>query len=243
MAHLQRVGASFLALGMVTSVAVAEGPVISMALVADGHSTMMSLDGFATGSANVFNYHGIATSANADWFAAWNFNASDAGTSDGLDRVYTAGNFVVTNTSASTMVFDLVLSMPISLVGSGLFTGSVSAGLTTEGAGSFGTVGDAPIWTASSGGTTIATLLRGPISTERTTAGSSILGTDAFGDPVPSGDAFGITDDLSVRLQFTLSGGASASFTSVLVGTVPAPGAAALLGLGGLLMNSRRRRG
>jgi hypothetical protein len=44
-------------------------------------------------------------------------------------------------------------------------------------------------------------------------------------------------------MRFTLSAGASASFTSVLVGTVPAPGAAALLGLGGLLMNGRRRRG
>lgn len=242
MGHLQRFGASGLALGIVTSLAAADGPVISMAIVAGGHSTSMSLDGFATGTANVFNYHGSATSAETDWTAAWNFNASDAGTSDGFDRVYTAGNFVVTNTSASTQVFDLVLSMPVSLVGSGLFSGSVSAGVTTQGTGSFGSVGDASIWSASSGGATIASLLRGPLSADRTSAGSTILGTDAFGDPMPSGNAFGFAGDLTVRLQFTLSGGASASFTSVLVGAVPAPGAAALLGLGGLFVNGRRRR-
>lgn len=242
MRNLKRLGASCLGLGVVSAWAVADGPSISMMLAANGQSTTMSLTGNATGIANVFNYHGSATADGGDWMAAWNFNGSNAGTSDGFERVFTAGNFVVTNTSAAAMVFEMVISMPIDLIGPGLFGGSVSAGLTTQGVGSLSSVGDAPIWTALSGGGTVANLLRGPISLARTTAGSSVMDTDSFGQSNTLGDSAGFGGDLTVRMQFTLSGGASASFTSVLVGQVPAPGAAALLGLGGLLANGRRRR-
>lgn len=242
MRNLKSLGAACLGLGVVSTWAVAEAPSITMMISAGGQSTALSLTGNQTGITNVYNYFGSTAPDTGDWLAAWNFNASDAGTSDGFDRVFTAGNFLVTNLSTSSMVFDLVISMPIALTGPGLFGGSVSAGVTTQDAGSFASLGDTPIWTASSGGLTIASLLRGPISVDRTGAGSSIVGTDSFGQSSETGDSAGFGDDLTVRMQFTLSGGASASFTSVLVGQVPAPGAAALLGLGGLLVNGRRRR-
>ena len=146
------------------------------------------------------------------------------------------------NLSGSTVVFDLVLAMPIAFTGPGLYGGSVSASLTTQGSGSFLDAGGAPVWTATTGGQTIATMLNGPISVSRATAGSSSVGSDSFGQPIPGMPGPEFASDLSVRLRFTLTAGASASFTSVVVGQVPAPGAAILLGLAGLATPGRRRR-
>lgn len=242
MRYLKSLATTFVAIVGFSSTTWADGPVISMLVTANGNSTSLSLTGNPTTQSNVFNYSSSFNSSGA-WAAGWNFNASNAGSSNGLDRVFTAGNFVVSNNSSSSIVFDFVFSMPIALAGPGMYGGSVSAGLTTQGPGSFSSVGEAPIWTGSTGGLTIATMLNGPTSVVRTATGSSTIGTDAFGQPIPSlpGPAFG--QDLTVRMQFVLSAGASASFTSVLVGQVPTPGATFLLGLGGLVSTGRRRRG
>lgn len=233
--------AACLAFGAISTNVLADGPVISMLLSANGSATSLSLTGNATGTPNVFNYFGNA-SAPGTWLAGWNFNASNSSELGDLDRAFTSGNFIVTNTSSSSIVFDFVISMPISFTGPGVYGGSISAGLTTQGAGFFSDAGGAPIWSATTGGATIATMLDAPLTVTRTTTGSSTVGTGSFGQPVPSlpGPDFGT--DLTVRLQFTLSAGASASFTSVMVGQVPAPGAAVLLGLGGFLASGRRRR-
>jgi hypothetical protein len=242
MNSLRSLAAACAAIGATVSTALAGGPAISLLMSANGQSAALSLTGNPTSTPDVFNYAGSAAAESGGWIAAWNFNAANAGTDEGLDHAFTAGNFVVVNTSNSTVAFDFVVSMPIAFTGPGLYGGSVSASLTTQGAGSFLDVGGAPVWTATTGGQAIATLLGGPVAVSRTTAGSSSVGSDSFGEPIPSMPGPNFAGDLTIRLQFTLTAGASASFTSVLVGQVPAPGAAVLLGLAGLVGPGRRRR-
>jgi len=227
-----------------SSAVMADGPVISLLMGANGESTPITLTGTATNMANVYNYSGSQSAGTGAFSFAWNFNASDSGAGNGMvDRAFTAGNFVVTNNSSDAIAFDILLSMPIALASPALYGGSVSAGLTTFGAGFLSDNDGAPLWAAYTGDTMVASLLNAPVSVARETTGSSAIGSDAFGQPIPSfpGPDFGST--LAIRLRFVISGGASASFTSVLVGqTVPAPGALALVGLGGLVAGSRRRR-
>jgi hypothetical protein len=242
MINLKCVAAACAALGASASTALAGSPVVSLLLAANGESTAVTLTGNATGTPDVFNYAGSTAGGAGAWIAAWNFNAANGGTDEGLDRAFTAGNFVVMNTSSSTMSFDMVLTLPVSFAGPGLYGGSVSASLTTQGAGSFLGVGSDPVWTATAGGQVITTLLNGPVSVSRGSTGSSSVGSESFGEPIPSMPGPNLATDLSIRLRFTLTAGASASFTSVIVGEVPAPGAAVLLGLAGLAGPGRRRR-
>lgn len=214
-----------------------DGPSITLDVTANANNQVQNLSGSSTATPNVFNYQGNLLDGGGNWLLSWNFNASNTG-----PQAFTAGNYVIQNLSSEAITFEIRVSLPTALAGTPwLYGGSVSGGLTTQGPGEISSLGSA-LWTASSGANVIGTLFNDPFSVARTEAGSSSLGFESFGDPIPSLPGPDLGSDLSITLKFVLSGNSSASFTSVFVALVPAPGAVALLGLGGLLGASRRRR-
>ena len=222
-----------------TGIAAADGPAVVLDVTVDASSQSQNLNGTATNLPNVFNYQGSLLDAGGAWLLSWDFNASDA-TNAGT-KAFTAGNYVIQNLSANTIAVELTVTLPIALIGSALYGGSVSGGLTTSGPGFISDNGT-PLWSGRTGGNLIDSLFDNPFLVARADAGSSSLGFESFGDPIPSAPGPAIGSDISVTLKFLLGANSSASFTSVLVAAIPTPGALALLGLGGLTAFGRRRR-
>jgi hypothetical protein len=221
-----------------TNLAAAGGPDVTLDVTVNGSAQSQNLSGTATSFPSVFNYQGSLLDAGGAWLLNWDFNASNQANA-GL-QAFTAGNYVIQNLSAEAIEVELTITLPVALVGSTVYGGSVSGGLTTSGPGFIQDL-DGPVWTGATGGTTIATLFDS-LNVAQTDPGSSSLGFESFGDPIPSLPGPDLGSDLSVTLKFLLGANSSASFTSVFVARVPAPGALALLGLGGLSALSRRRR-
>jgi uncharacterized protein (TIGR03382 family) len=221
-----------------TMSATADGPAVTLGITADGNAQNENLIGSSTATPDVFNYQGTVLDGAGAWTLGWNFNASN---NQGGTKAFTAGNYVIQNLSDHAIQFDLVVTLPVALVGSTVYGGSVSGGLTTTGAGFISSL-QSPLWTGSTGGFDIGTLFNAPFQVSRSEAGSSSLGADSFGSPIPSMPGPNLASDLRITFSFLLGANSSASFTSVFVAQIPAPGAAALLGLAGLAGLGRRRR-
>jgi hypothetical protein len=224
-----------------TMSASADGPTVTLGVNVNGNSVAnQGLNGSGTNLSDVFNYQGNLLSEDGGWLLSWNFNASNQ--SNGGLQAFTAGNYVIQNLSAEAITFELTVSLPTALLGSTVYGGSVSGGLTTTGPGGISSNGQFPVWSGSTGGLGVASLFNSPFSVLRTEAGSSSLGFESFGNPIPSLPGPDLGSDLSIKLSFVLEANSSASFTSVFVARVPAPGAVALMGLAGLAGLGRRRR-
>lgn len=221
-----------------TSLAAAGGPAVTLDVTVDGSSQSQNLDGNPTGFPSVFNYQGSLLGGGGDWLLNWDFNASDS--ANGGVQAFTSGNYVIQNLSAEAIDVELTITLPVSLFGPTLYGGSISGGLTTSGPGFIQDVGE-PVWQGSTGGTLVASLFN-TLNVARGDAGSTSLGFESFGNPIPSLPGPDIGSDLTVTLHFLLGANSSASFTSVFVARIPAPGAIALAGLGGLTAIGRRRR-
>ncbi len=231
------------ALAAATMSASADGPTVTLGVTADGNGQSQGLSGSATNLASVFNYQGNLLDGNGGWLLSWNFNASNNQAVTGGVQAFTAGNYVIQNLSANAIVFEISVSLPTALLGSTVYGGSVSGGLTTTGPGGISSNDQLPAWVGSTGASTIASLFNSPgFGATRTDPGSSSLGFESFGNPIPSLAGPDLGSDLKVTLQFVLEANSSASFTSVFVARVPAPGAMALLGVAGLAGIGRRRR-
>lgn len=163
---------------------------------------------------------------------------------------FIVGNLVVTNTSNSTQTFFLDVSLPINVALASSLVGGSITGTVTDLNGDGATVSAigandaiyraftdvAPDFTS---GNLAGSLLVGA-SASSGSFQSQTIGPDTFGGPIPS-QAFGaVNTNIAIRLQFTLTAGDSASFTSLFV-VVPAPGALAIAGLGLLAGRGRRR--
>jgi len=222
-----------------TSFASADGPSVTLDVTVDGSNQNFGLVGSPTNLASVFNYQGSLLDGGGAWVLNWDFNASNS--SNGGTQAFTAGNYVIQNLSASAIEVELKVSLPVALLGSTVYGGSVSGGLTTSGPGFISIVGDGPMWAGSTGASLVSSLFNS-VNIVRNAPGSNSLGAESFGDPIPSFAGPNLGSDLSVTLHFLLGANSSTSFTSVFVAMVPAPGAFALLGLSGLTAFGRRRR-
>lgn len=163
---------------------------------------------------------------------------------------FIVGNLVVTNTSNATQTFFLDVSLPINVALATSTVGGSITGTVTDLNGDGATVsavgGNDAIYRAFtdvspdfSTGNLAGSLLVGSSAT----AGSFLsqtIGPDTFGGPIPSLPYGAVTTNIAIRLQFTLTAGDSASFTSLFV-VVPAPGALAIAGLGLFAGRGRRR--
>ena len=163
---------------------------------------------------------------------------------------FIVGNLVVTNTSNATQTFFLDVSLPVnqalaSTVIGGSITGTVTD-LTGDGATVAAISANDAIYRAFtdvapdfSGGNLAGSLLTGS-SASSGAFQSATIGPAEFGGPIPAQPYGAVNTNIAIRLQFTLTAGDSASFTSLFV-VVPTPGALAIAAFG-LVGGSRRRR-
>jgi len=243
-----RIDCSSLCVGAVASllaagVALAGGgtpPVVSLSV----NGSMSNPVGTDTGS-GVFNYTGSLVDGGGAWTSLYDFNASASSGPGGLGTSFLSGNFVVTNNLTTSQTFEIVLSLPVSASGADLtlYGGSVAGSLVGDSdGGTFSTVGGDGVWTAATNGTFVAELLTAPIDVSVDPFKTAMIGSASFGEPIPNASGPNLDTSLDITLRFTLGGGDSAAFTSVLVAeVVPAPGAMALLGAAGLISRRRRR--
>jgi hypothetical protein len=145
---------------------------------------------------------------------------------------FVTNNFSVTNISAFTQTFDILVTLPIVPTGPlTSMTGSVGLTVTNTAAGG-ATVADTgvAIYQAGIDGVTVQTLLDPAYSLSCGPPFCSNTDSDGFVGVIGPG----ATSNISIRLRFTLSPGDSASGTSVFnIDAVPEPTTLLLLASGG----------
>jgi hypothetical protein len=166
------------------------------------------------------------------------------------DPVVSGVTAVTNNNLLSSQQFTLIFTLPTGPIGpSTLSGGSVQGGMTDN------TGDDATVSTAT-GSAFYQGLIDGVSSPARTlyadpqafSAGGAFLSGNipntAFGTPIPSLPSPAVVSNIGIRLDFILTPGDSASFTSNFVVVVPEPATGAMVGFGlvGLAIAARRRR-
>ncbi len=186
-----------------------------------------------------YSYSGNNFADLLDYDATWDFIGSNS-----EEAFYTllSGNFTFTNNSDEKQFYDVWVILDVTATDDPTKVGgSVAAGMTAnEDGGSFGTIdNESPLWSAYMDNTFVAGLIYDD-SVSADPFESEPLGSAAFGQPIPDMDGGPLGNTVSIRLQFSLTPGDQASFTSVFVlQVVPAPAGFALLGIAAL---GRRRR-
>ena len=164
------------------------------------------------------------------------------------DPVVTGVTAVTNLNLVSSVQFTLFFTLPTGPIGPATLSGgSVQGGMTDN------TGDDATVSTAT-GSAFYQGLIDGVAVPARTlyadpqsfSAGGAFLSgnipSTAFGTPIPSLPSPAVTSDIGIRLDFILTPGDSASFTSNFVVVVPEPGTGALLALGLVALAAHRRR-
>jgi MYXO-CTERM domain-containing protein len=158
---------------------------------------------------------------------------------------FVIANIVVTNNTLSTQTFSITVNLPVgAIVPSSLIGGSITGTVTDlngDGA-TVASVAGSSIYSALIDGNTVATLMDDPFSVSAGSFGSAVVGPQSFGDPIPSMVGPAVNNTIGITLEFTLSAGDAASFTSIFVAEVPGPGGLALLAVAGVVGGRRRRR-
>lgn len=190
----------------------------------------------------VGSYIGSVTGDTGLWRVNYNFSAASA-----VQSATQAGTLAITNLTNGELVFGVTLSLPTAAAAelAGLYNGSLSGALITNGGGYLRSVDGLPMWVSTTDGTQIAPLFTNTVNLTRSSTGSTLLGSQSFGGSSPSLPAPDFGSHVAITLNFILSAGDTASFSSSLGGLgvpVPAPGAFALLASAGLITPRRRRR-
>ncbi|MEC9374251.1 MAG: hypothetical protein VYC34_10425 [Planctomycetota bacterium] len=176
---------------------------------------------------------------NSDFMVDWDINANA--------DPFIIANTVLTNISNATQNFTVMAMIPIfpAVTPSSVVGGSIQGGLTADGdGGTLSSVGNSPIYRAMVDGGFLGA--PGELFINRSiSAGAfgsdSFDPSESFGDPIPSAPGPAVLNSIGIRLDFTLTPGDQASFTSVFVVEIPGPGALALFGVAGLAVSRRRR--
>ena len=180
-----------------------------------------------------FTYVGELYGGNDLWRLTWDCTFDP-------DPFVTA-NIVVTNNDVNPQNFSLLMTLPIApAVPSPTIDGSVSGTLTDLGANGaqVNALTGGSIYTSFIDGNIEETLLNDPFSVAIPFGGAAV-GPAAFG-PQAAAEASADTS-IAILLEFQLSPGDSASFTSIF-NVVPGPGGLSMLAVMGLFSRGRRRR-
>jgi hypothetical protein len=208
--------------------------------VTDGSDTKAWNSPGAQNSDGTYQYAGARTH-DANWLLSWNYNVDPDPAVNGV--------FSITNTLGVTNSYTVIVTFPLSIpiTPSSLTGGSVQGGVTdNNGNGAtLATAGTNPFYMSLIDGGNFKALFTSP---QNLTVGAFLSGTTgiaSFGTPIPSFPGPAVNSTIGIRLQFTLTPGDSASFTSVFVAEpVPEPSTLALAGCGaiGLAALAVRRR-
>lgn len=227
--------------GAVCAPALADAPPMTLTVNSGLFGKQVQLTPNSVSGAGVGTYVGTVTGGGGLWSLNYNFSAASA-----VQSATQAGTMAITNLSTSELTFNVTLSLPTAAAAemTGLFNGSLSGALLTSGGGYLRSVESTPMWLATTDGVQIAPLFTNPVNIVRNTSGSTLMGTQSFGGSQPSLPATDFGSHVAVTLNFILSAGDTASFSSALGGVgvpVPAPGALAILASAGLVARRRRR--
>jgi hypothetical protein len=185
-----------------------------------------------------FDYDGVQNTAN--WSLSWDLN---------LDPdPFLNGAFAVTNNTGSTQAYILTVILPIApaIPGGTLVGGSIGGSVTDANFNGVATLtAGTALFDGIIDGTTVLSITPagGPWSAPFAGGTTSIPATNV-GLPGPTIPAIAAANNIAIRLQFSLTAGDTASFTSFfVVEPIPEPATALLfaLGLGGLTFAGRRR--
>ena len=243
MANIRSLGTCLLAsfaLVAASSTAIAgdEAPVLEVDWTVDGSANEGSLTGEGLG-AGIYLYS--ASTVGQGFEINWSFTVTDNGASGGFEILASALGFL--NTSSTDSNFEVAVSLPVTLApGNAFYGGSIGGTLTGDEDGAFlSNMGDTALYNAYVDGVGIASLIESPFELTTGAFESSDLSSEAFGDPIPSLEAFAAQESMSIALNFMLGAGDSFAVTSNYVAQVPAPGALALLGIAAGFKRRRRR--
>jgi hypothetical protein len=168
-----------------------------------------------------------------------------------VDPVVSGITAVTNNNLVSSQQFTLLFTLPTGPIGPSTLTGGSIQGGVTDNTGDGATLS-----TAGSGTAFYKGLIDGTPDVARTlypdftsyAAGaflSNNVPATAFGTPIPSLPSPAVVNNIGIMLDFVLTPGDSASFTSNFVVVVPEPSTALTVGFGllGLALAGRRRSG
>jgi len=205
--------------------------------LADNLGTVTNFQQDGTGT---WIIEGVAQTS--DWTMDWGFEVNQTDAARGLDSASISSSFAFTNTTGNdAALFEVIgnalvgaLSGPTTQTGS--ISGSLGSGNPLVETAMLSTPTGDFLFTGLVDGAGVQTLLDDSF-------GLSTNLTASFGPAnnlnLPGG---GVLSTIGIRHSFGLTDGDNAQFAGVfLVTEVPAPGAAALLGLGGLAATRRRR--
>jgi hypothetical protein len=199
--------------------------------------------GIAVNNKNgTFSYFGSVknTPGEPKWNLGWSMTVNP--------DPFVIANIVVTNNSAFTQTFTLTVTLPIGAIVPASLTGGSVTGTVTDLNGDGATVSapaaGGPIYMSKIDGNDYISLLNAGSSASAGSFLSNVIGPDSFGGPViPSLLGPAVNATIGITLQFDLTAGDSASFTSIfVVEPIPGPAGLALLGVAGLVGVGRRRR-
>ena len=235
--------AAAVALGSTASAGVVS-PQLSVAVAVSGDApqSSTSTSGFRTASGSYLYDGSIASSSGSSWFVNWNLTGSDTVAQPGSPSITT--NFAVGNTGDVARTFQILVTYaaPVQVApGTGYaWRTTLSGVLASNNGGVASLVGLLPsMFQGQINGTGVVS--NNPSAASTTTA--SFFGTSVndYAGPIPDGPNI-VT--IGYLMTFSLSAHSTAVFNGSWAGTVvpvPAPGAAALLGLAGLAAGGRRR--
>ena len=170
-------------------------------------------------------------------------NTGDRGAGDGVASV--TSNFTLTNTAAITNTFTVTAIVPITVPFAatgmrGSFSGSVLDNSASFNGATIATAANTPMYSALIDGVVVRTLRNDPFATSALGGQTASIPTTNFGVPAFQPGPAAVST-IAITNVFTLTADDSATNSSSFIITVPAPGAAALTGLAGLVGLRRRR--
>lgn len=237
--------AAAVALGSTASAGVVS-PQLSVAVAVSGDApqSSTSTSGFRTASGSYLYEGSIASSSGSSWFVNWNLTGSDTVAQPGSPSI--TNNFAVGNTGDVARVFQILVTYaaPVQVdPGTGYaWQTTLSGVLASNNGGVASLVGLMPAMIQGQiNGTGV--VQNNPPVASTTTASFFGPSVNDYAGPIPGGPNIAT---IGYLMTFSLSAHSTAVFSGSWAGAVttvpvPAPGAAALLGIAVMAARGRRR--